>query len=172
MIKRLLPLIIFVVLIGFLYVGLGLNPKKLPSPLINKPFPDIGLTDFKNNEPIFSRQTLLGKVSLVNIWASWCVTCRAEHQVLNSLARQNNLNLVGINYKDKKKDAVLFLKNLGNPFKQIMFDPKGKLGLELGVYATPESFIVDRLGVIRYKHIGELTQRIIDNEINPVLERL
>jgi cytochrome c biogenesis protein CcmG/thiol:disulfide interchange protein DsbE len=170
--NKFIPLALFVVLAVFLYVGLDLDPKKLPSPLIGKTFPNLEVNDFHTGERYFTQDKLKNKVSLINVWASWCVTCRAEHELLNSIAKTNKLQMVGINYKDTKKEGARFLDILGNPFDFVIFDQQGKLGLELGVYATPETFITDKNGVIRFKHIGEITPRIWQAEILPLVEQL
>jgi cytochrome c biogenesis protein CcmG/thiol:disulfide interchange protein DsbE len=170
--KKFLPLILFVVLVGFLYTGLGLDPKKLPSPLIGKAFPNLQVEDFNTAEIYAVEDKLQGKISLVNVWASWCVTCRAEHEMLMHIAKTNSLQILGINYKDTKKDGNIFLARLGNPYDLIVFDPLGKLGLELGVYATPETFIIDQQGIIRFKRIGELTLRIWERQILPLISQL
>lgn len=168
--KKFIPLSIFLVLAIFLYISLSLNPKELPSPFINKPFPEVLATTFKNKN--FSKKQLLNKVSLVNFWASWCVTCRAEHQMLIKIAQEKNLQLIGINYKDTKTEANKYLKMLGNPYRFNVFDNQGKLGLELGVYATPETFIVDKKGIIRFKHTGEITKNIWLKQIKPLFLKL
>ena len=170
--NKFIPLALFVVLAVFLYVGLDLDPKKLPSPLIGKTFPNLEVNDFHTGEKYFTQDRLKNKVSLINVWASWCVTCRAEHELLNNIAKTNRLQMVGINYKDTKKEGARFLDILGNPFDFVIFDQQGKLGLELGVYATPETFITDHNGVIRFKHIGEITPRIWQTEILPLVEQL
>ena len=170
--KKFLPLILFVVLAGFLYIGLGLDPKKLPSPLIGKAFPNLQVEDFNTAEIYAVGDKLQGKISLVNVWASWCTTCRAEHEMLMHIAKTNSLQMLGINYKDTKKDGNIFLDRLGNPYDFIVFDPLGKLGLELGVYATPETFIIDQQGIIRFKRIGELTLRIWERQILPLISQL
>lgn len=167
-----LPLAFFIVLAWFLHDGLGRDSKKLPSPLIGKTFPNLEVEDFQTGEKYHLQNKLKNKVSLVNVWASWCVTCRAEHQILNSIAKQGIVQMVGINYKDTKKEGVYFLKRLGNPFDFIIFDKQGKLGLELGVYATPETFIVDDNSVIRFKHIGGITQHIWQTKMLPLINQL
>ncbi len=169
---KFIPLVVFVVLVWFLYDGLGRDTKKLPSPLIGKTFPNIEVEDFRTGEKYQLHDKLKNKLSLVNVWASWCVTCRAEHQMLNDIAKQNIVQMVGVNYKDTKKEADYFLKRLGNPFDFIIFDKQGNLGLEIGVYATPETFIVDGSGVIRFKHIGEITTSIWQTEILPLISKL
>ncbi|HIM54592.1 MAG TPA: DsbE family thiol:disulfide interchange protein [Gammaproteobacteria bacterium] len=169
---KFLPLVLFVVLAWFLLDGLGKDPKKLPSPLIGKSFPNLEVEDFYSGERYFTQSKLKNKISLVNVWASWCVTCRAEHKVLNDIAATSDLYMIGINYKDTKKEGKRFLDILGDPFKLVVFDHQGKLGLELGVYATPETFILDHDGVIRFKHIGEITPNIWQNEILPLINKL
>jgi cytochrome c biogenesis protein CcmG/thiol:disulfide interchange protein DsbE len=170
--NKFIPLIFFVVLAVFLYIGLGLDSRKLPSPLIGKKFPSQVVEDFNTGETYNVQDTLIGNISLVNVWASWCVTCRAEHEMLNKIAKTDTLNMVGINYKDTKKDAYRYLDILSNPYDNIIFDQSGKLGLELGVYATPETFIVDQYGFIKYKRIGEMTQKIWQEEVLPIVNNL
>ena len=169
---KFLPLALFVVLAYFLLDGLGRDTKKLPSPLIGKTFPNLEVLDFHTGEKYLTQDKLKGKVSLVNVWASWCVTCRAEHEMLNKITKTSTLQMVGINYKDTKEEGQRFLDILGNPFDFVIFDQQGRLGLELGVYATPETFIIDQKGVIRFKHIGEINPRIWQNDILPLINQL
>ena len=169
---KFLPLAMFVVLAWFLLDGLGRDTKKLPSPLIGKTFPNLEVVDFYTGEQHSTQDKLKDKISLVNVWASWCVTCRAEHKMLNDIAATSDLHMVGVNYKDTKEEGGRFLDILGNPFKFVIFDQQGKLGLELGVYATPETFIVDQKVVIRFKHTGEITASIWQDEILPLIEKL
>ncbi|VVM20660.1 Cytochrome c-type biogenesis protein CcmG/DsbE, thiol:disulfide oxidoreductase [uncultured Gammaproteobacteria bacterium] len=169
---KFIPLVVFVVLAWFLYDGLGRDTKKLPSPLIGKNFPNLEVEDFQTGKKYHLQDKLKNQVSLVNVWASWCVTCRAEHQMLNNIAKQDVVQIVGINYKDTKREGKYFLNRLGNPFDFIVFDEQGKLGLELGVYATPETFIVDNKGVIRFKRIGDITTRIWQEEMLPLIQQL
>jgi cytochrome c biogenesis protein CcmG/thiol:disulfide interchange protein DsbE len=172
--KRFLPLIVFFILSIFLYTSLWLNPKELPSPLIGKSFPEFNATTLMDKT--FTKQNLIGKVSLVNVWASWCVTCRAEHAMLMDISKKNkihnNAQIIGINYKDIKVDANKYLNNLGNPYLINVFDEKGMLGLELGVYAVPETFVVDKEGIIRYKYIGEITKKVWLEQIKPLIFKL
>ncbi len=170
--KKFLPLILFFVLASFLYIGLGLDPTKLPSPLLGRAFPNLQVEDFNSAKIYAIQDKLQGKISLVNIWASWCVTCRVEHEILMKIAKTNSLQILGINYKDTRKDGNIFLTRLGNPYDSIVFDQLGKLGLELGVYATPETFIIDQQGIIRFKRIGELTPRIWESKISPLIDEL
>jgi len=169
---KFLPLIIFVVLAWFLYNGLGRDTKKLPSPLIGKTFPNLEVEDFQTGDKYYLQEKLKNKVSLVNVWASWCVTCRAEHRMLNDIAKTKSVQMIGINYKDTKKKGEHFLRILGNPYDFIVFDEQGKLGLELGVYATPETFIVDKNGIIQFKLTGEITPQIWQEEMLPLINQL
>ena len=159
--KKILPLALFVILAGFLYLSLDSNPRKLPSPLVGKIFPTVSETELFSGEPINLNNLFINeKFSLVNVWASWCVTCRAEHTAIMKIAKSENLQMIGINYKDVYADAKNYLEILGNPFDVIVFDPEGKIGLDLGVYATPETFLVNRDGLILYKHIGEINNQV------------
>ncbi len=166
------PLVAFIVLAWFLFDGLGRDTRELPSPLIGKIFPNLEVEDFKTQEKYSTHSVLKGKITLVNVWASWCVTCRAEHHTLVNISNTNSVQMLGINYKDTRKEGEFFLKRLGNPYDKIIFDQAGKLGLELGVYATPETFIVDSQGIIRFKRIGELTPEIWKTKILPLIQQL
>ncbi len=158
--KRYLPLLFFLVLVIFLYIGLSLDTKKLPSPLIGKSFPNLIVKDLSGKN-ISSADMLGNQLSLVNVWASWCVTCLAEHPDLLTIAKEYDVKMIGINYKDRLTDAKTFLKHYGNPYDGIIFDDQGKLGLELGVYATPETFIVNENGIIVAKFIGAISPKLI-----------
>jgi len=159
--KKILPLALFVVLTGFLYLSLDSNPRKLPSPLVGKAFPTVSGTELFSGETINLNDLFINeKFSLVNVWASWCVTCRAEHTAFMNIAKNETLQMIGINYKDVQADAKKYLEMLNNPFDVIVFDQEGKIGLEMGVYATPETFLVNREGLIVYKHIGEINNQI------------
>lgn len=172
-------MVIFVVLAWFLYDGLGRDTKKIPSPLIGKNFPILEVEDFETGDKFQIQTRLKGKVSLVNVWASWCFACRAEHQMLNNIAAKNSLQIVGINYKDnennkdnKKEDGAKFLRLLGNPYDFIVFDEKGKLGLELGVYGVPETYLVDKDGIIKFKRVGEITHAVWQQQMLPLIRQL
>ena len=167
--KKILPLIVFLVVGVFLFLSLNSDPNKLPSPLIGKKFPIIEGTDFYSNETIKLNDLMDNKLALVNVWASWCVTCRKEHQVIMNIAKNTNLKLIGINYKDTKNDGEEYLKVMGNPFDEIVFDPNGEIGMELGVYATPETFLISREGFIIHKHIGEITKEIWNEDFLPLI---
>ena len=170
--KKILPLTLFVVLVGFLYLSLDSNPRKLPSPLVGKAFPDVSGNELFSGETIKLNDLFINeKFSLVNVWASWCVTCRAEHTVIMNTAKNETLQMIGINYKDEQENAKKYLEMLGNPFEVIVFDPEGEIGLELGVYATPETFLVDREGLIVYKHIGEINNQAWQENFVPLINK-
>ena len=166
--KKILPLLVFLVFGVFLFLSLNSDPNKLPSPLVGKKFPIIEGTDFYSNETVKLNDLMDNNLALINVWASWCVTCRKEHQVIMNIAKNNNLKLIGINYKDTKSDGRQYLKVMGNPFDEIVFDPNGEIGMELGVYATPETFLISREGLIIYKHIGEITKEIWNEDFLPL----
>ena len=167
--KKILPLLVFLVVGVFLFLSLNSDPNKLPSPLVGKKFPLIEGTDFYSYETVKLNDLMDNKLALVNVWASWCVTCRKEHQVLMNIAENTNLKLIGINYKDTKRDGGEYLKVMGNPFDEIVFDPNGEIGMELGVYATPETFLISREGLIIHKHIGEITKEIWNENFLPLI---
>jgi len=167
--KKILPLLVFLVVGVFLFLSLNSDPNKLPSPLVGKKFPIIEGTDFYSNETVKLNDLMDNNLALVNVWASWCVTCRKEHQVIMNIAKNTNLKLIGINYKDTKIDGEEYLKVMGNPFDEIVFDPNGEIGMELGVYATPETFLISREGLIIHKHIGEITKEIWNENFLPLI---
>jgi cytochrome c biogenesis protein CcmG/thiol:disulfide interchange protein DsbE len=156
-----IPLILFAVIAAFLGGGIARENKEvLPSPLIDKPFPSFILQQVEAVRQL-TQSDLQGKPMLVNVWATWCPTCKAEHQFLNTLA-DKGIRIIGINYKDDDEEAKVWLRDYGNPYEFNISDPKGKLGLELGVYGAPETFFVDGDGIIRAKHVGDLNQRVWD----------
>ena len=158
--KKIIPLLVFLVIGAFLFLSLNSNPNKLPSPLVGKNFPVIEGVDFYTNKKIKLNDLMGDQLALINVWASWCVTCRKEHKVIMDIAKNNNLKLIGINYKDSRSDGEEYLQVMGNPFDAIIFDPQGKIGMELGVYATPETFLISSDGIIIQKHIGEITKEV------------
>ena len=170
--RTLIPLLVFLVLVGFLYVGLSLQPKDLPSPLVGKAIPQFQLPQLKNPQATFSNADLAGKVTLVNAWASWCVTCRQEHELLMTLVKTNEVALFGINYKDEKADALAYLQQLGDPYVMNGHDLNGRVGIDWGIIATPESFLVDKRGVIRYKANGAITVETWQQTIAPLIAKL
>ena len=169
--KKLIPFFLFVVIAAFLYFSLNDTSSKLPSPLLGKMFPDIEARDFYSDESVLMTNLFNEKISLVNVWASWCVTCRQEHQMMMKIANNKDLQLIGINYKDKRVDGERYLELMGNPFDVIVFDPNGKIGIELGVYATPETFLVDQKGVILYKHIGAIDSQVWEQGFIPHIKK-
>ncbi len=170
--KRFLPLIIFIVLLGFLAVGLGLKPREVPSPLINKPAPAFKLPLLGTPGKQLSQQDLLGQVWMLNVWASWCVACRVEHPLLVDFAKTGAVPIYGLNYKDKSDDAIRWLNNFGNPYKQSLVDAEGLVGIDFGVYGVPETFVIDKAGVIRLKHIGPVTVEVLQGTILPLVKKL
>jgi cytochrome c biogenesis protein CcmG, thiol:disulfide interchange protein DsbE len=170
--RFLLPLGVFVVLVGFFFVGLKLNPREVPSPLIGKPAPQFNLPRLDAVGSQFGPENYRGKVWLLNVWASWCVACREEHPLLVELARQGTVNLIGLNYKDNAVDAQSWLSQFGNPYQLSVMDADGRVGIEYGVYGVPETFIIDKQGIIAYKVIGPITTEILQNTVLPKVAEL
>jgi len=169
MMRFIWPLVAFLVLVAFLYVGLGLNPHEVPSPLIGKPAPAFTLPQLHDPVKQFSAQDMKGKVWLLNVWASWCVSCREEHPVLVELARQNIVPIYGLDYKDKREDGLDWLERGGNPYVLSASDTEGRVGIDYGVYGVPETYVIDKQGVIQYKEIGPVTPQ---NKILPLVAQL
>ena len=169
--KKLIPLILFLVIAVFLYFSLNSISSKLPSPLLGKMFPIVEAKDFYSDESVLLTDLFSDNMSLVNVWASWCVTCRQEHQMMMKIANNKDLQLIGINYKDTRADGERYLEVMGNPFDVIVFDPSGKIGLDLGVYATPETFLVNQQGVILYKHIGAIDSKVWEEGFIPHIKK-
>jgi cytochrome c biogenesis protein CcmG/thiol:disulfide interchange protein DsbE len=167
-----IPLALFVLLLFLLWRGLTLNPHEVPSPLIDKPAPAFALTQLDDPAKVIRRDDLLGKVWLLNVWASWCVACREEHPVLLAFARTKTVPVVGLDYKDQRADALGWLTQFGNPYDVTAFDDRGRVGIDFGVYGVPETFVIDQRGVIRFKHIGPLTPEVIRTRIEPLLKEL
>ena len=169
--KKFIPLILFLFIAVFLYFSLNSNSSKLPSPLLGKMFPNIEAKDFYSDESVLLTDLFSDNISLVNVWASWCVTCRQEHQMMMKIANNKDLQLIGINYKDTRADGERYLEVMGNPFDVIVFDPSGKIGLDLGVYATPETFLVNQQGVILFKHIGAIDSKVWEEDFIPYIKK-
>ena len=167
-----LPLGIFAVLVGFLVVGLNLNPREVPSPLIGKPAPEFKLARLEDPTQSVGRADLLGKVWILNVWASWCVACREEHPLLVEFARRKLVPIYGLNYKDRRDAAERWLARLGNPYDATLADADGRVGIDFGVYGVPETFVIDQAGVIRMKHIGPVTQEVLRDQILPLVKKL
>ena len=190
--KFLVPLLLFFGLAGFLAFGLTLNPREVPSPLIDKPAPDFSLARLDQPEQTFSLKEMQGEVWLLNVWASWCVACRQEHPLLVRMARQKLVPVVGLNYKEVRGDGALnvrgmaleaetalaverargWLSDHGDPYVLSVLDVDGRVGIDFGVYGVPETFLIDAEGRIRYKHIGPITPDSLQQVIMPKVEEL
>jgi cytochrome c biogenesis protein CcmG/thiol:disulfide interchange protein DsbE len=169
--RYVIPLIVFVALAALLAVGLTLDPRRVPSPLIDKPVPRFALPTLHEPDKTFGPAEMQGKVWLLNVWASWCVSCRAEHEVMKKLA-QDGVLLVGLNYKDERADAQAWLARLGNPYQLSAYDRDGRVGIDFGVYGVPETFLIDGAGRIRYKHIGPVSDRDAAEKLLPMIRQL
>ncbi|MFQ5642580.1 MAG: DsbE family thiol:disulfide interchange protein [Thiogranum sp.] len=170
-VRYLAPLLAFIALAALLYKGLGMDPRHVPSPLIDKPAPAFSLPLLQHPDTLMSNTDFKGEVTLFNVWATWCVACRQEHPVLMQLAKQG-VRIIGLNYKDDRNDAKRWLEMYGNPYLANAFDAEGRTGIDWGVYGTPETFVVDKQGIIRHKHIGPLTRESVKNELLPLLQKL
>lgn len=170
--RYVVPLVLFIALAGFLYVGLRLDPREVPSPLIGKPAPAFQLSTLHEPEKQFTPQVMLGKVWLLNVWASWCVSCRQEHPVLMELARAGVVPIYGLDYKDQRNDGLQWLAQHGNPYVLSAYDLDGRVGINYGVYGVPETYLIDQQGVIRYKHIGPISRQALREKILPMVKEL
>ena len=166
------PLAFFVILCIFLGVGLHLNPHEIPSPFIGKPAPEFNLTQLNDPQKNISPKDMRGQVWLLNVWASWCVSCREEHPVLMDFSRQAIVPIIGLNYKDTRKEGIGLLQNEGNPYTVSGFDSDGRVGINYGVYGVPETFVIDKNGIIRMKHVGPVTQEVIAEKLLPLIKQL
>jgi cytochrome c biogenesis protein CcmG, thiol:disulfide interchange protein DsbE len=170
--KFLIPLALFGVLVGFLAVGLNRDPHEIPSPLVNKAAPAFKLEQVVKSDQAFSPADLKGQVWMLNVWASWCVACRSEHPLLVELSRSNVVPVVGLDYKDQRGDGLKFLGQHGDPYTLSALDLDGRVGIDYGVYGVPETFIIDKQGVIRHKQIGPITADALKDTILPLIEKL
>jgi cytochrome c biogenesis protein CcmG, thiol:disulfide interchange protein DsbE len=166
------PLALFAIVAAYFAIGLTKDSRILPSALIDQPAPQFDLAALKDGEPGFSTADLTGQVTLVNVFASWCVPCRAEHPLLMRLARDKVVRIVGLNWKDRKTDAMTWLKELGDPYSLIGHDFSGRAGIEWGVYGVPETYLIDKEGRIRYKKVGPMVESTITDEILPLIKDL
>lgn len=171
MLKYLLPLALFIALAIFLAIGLRLKPGDIPSPLIGRPAPGFVAPRLQEPAKTLAPADMKGKVWLLNVWASWCVSCRSEHPVLNALAAQRRVPIVGLNYKDEGADALNWLRTFGDPYAASIVDRDGRIGIDWGVYGVPETFLIDRRGIIRHKHTGPVTAEDIQRLL-PLIEKL
>ena len=167
-----IPLGVFVVLLGFLGLGLTLNPREVPSPLVGKPAPAFSLPTLGAPAQSLSPQDLRGKVWVLNVWASWCVAFRDEHATLVEMAKLNLVPIYGLNYKDQRPEALGWLERFGNPYVASLSDTDGRVGIDYGVYGVPETFVIDKAGVIRRKFIGPVTPQAVRDEIVPLVAKL
>jgi cytochrome c biogenesis protein CcmG/thiol:disulfide interchange protein DsbE len=172
MMKFILPLVLFLVLVVFLAIGLSRDPREIPSPLIDKAAPTFVLPVLSEPEKSFRSEEMRGKVWLLNAWASWCIACQEEHQLLLQLSKSGLVPIYGLNYKDQPRDARAWLESLGNPYTLSVSDLDGRVGIDYGIYAVPESFLIDRNGVIRYKQIGPITVEALEKKIIPLVKEL
>jgi cytochrome c biogenesis protein CcmG/thiol:disulfide interchange protein DsbE len=172
MLRYVIPLVVFILLVILLSVGLQKDPRLVPSPLIGKPAPVFELPVLGSPEQSFNQQQMLGKVWLFNVWASWCVACRSEHPLINDLASLKLVEIIGLNYKDTPSDAQKWLNRLGNPYQVSVMDSNGRVGIDWGVYGVPETFLVDKKGIIRFKQIGPVTQEVLQDSIIPLIKQL
>ncbi len=170
--RFLVPLGIFLALASFLAVGLNRDPREVPSPLIGKPAPAFSIATLHEPGRVIKHEDLKGKVWMLNVWASWCVACREEHPLLVEFAKAKRVPIYGLNYKDTRQAGMRWLSALGNPYEASLFDEDGRLGLDYGVYGVPETFIIDKQGVVRFKHIGPISPEVLRNKIEPLLRTL
>jgi cytochrome c biogenesis protein CcmG/thiol:disulfide interchange protein DsbE len=171
-VKYLLPLALFAALAIFFAVGLTHDPREVPSPLIDKPAPRFSLQQLHEAQHLFTPEDMKGKVWLLNVWASWCVSCRVEHPLLVEMSRKNVVPIVGLDYKDKREDGVAWLAKFGNPYTLSAWDSDGLVGIDYGVYGVPETFVIDKAGVIRHKQIGPITPEALEKTILPLIRKL
>ncbi len=172
MLRYLIPLVIFVVLAVFLAIGLTRDPHELKSVLINKPAPTFRVPQLKASGKTISNEDMRGKVWLLNVWASWCVACREEHPYLIEYAKSGVVPIYGLNYKDRREDALATLDELGDPYIASAVDLDGRVGIDFGVYGAPETYVIDQGGTIRFKYVGPMMPDVWKEKILPVVQEL
>jgi cytochrome c biogenesis protein CcmG, thiol:disulfide interchange protein DsbE len=172
MYRYLAPFFVFAGLVVLFVFGLHNDPKLVPSPFIDKPIPVFELPGLRDPSAKISSDSMKGEVALLNVWATWCIPCRQEHPLLVDLAGSSSVKIYGLNYKDVRDDAIVWLEKLGDPYQQVFFDEEGKTGIDLGVYGVPETFVLDAQGIVRYKHIGPLTADIMRDVVRPIISEL
>jgi cytochrome c biogenesis protein CcmG/thiol:disulfide interchange protein DsbE len=170
--RRVLPVVLFLLLVAILGYGLTRDPSLVSSPLIGKPMPEFSLPLLSDAQKNIGSSDLRGNVYLLNVWASWCAACRVEHPLLMQLSEQGVLPIYGLNYRDSREDARAWLERYGNPYQAVAFDAQGDVGMDLGVYGAPETYLVDRNGVIAYKHIGPVTDEVWQQQLRPKIAEL
>ncbi len=167
-----IPLAIFIALAALLFRGLALDPTAMPSALIDDPVPEFSLSDLRDPERLLNREALLGEVALLNVWGTWCPSCLVEHPFLIKLAEREKLPIIGLAYKDDRDKALQWLARLGDPYVVTIFDPDGTLGIDLGVFGAPETYVLDHRGVIRYKHVGVVNEQVWQERLEPLIGEL
>ncbi|MEE2762431.1 MAG: DsbE family thiol:disulfide interchange protein [Pseudomonadota bacterium] len=167
-----LPLVVAVVLGMVLFAGIGKDPTKLESALLGQPVPAFSLEDLDNPGQQLDASLFQGQVQLLNVWGTWCPACRDEHDDLMWLAREQGVSIVGLNYKDNRDDALVWLDRLGDPYSTNIYDPQGRLGFDLGVYGAPETFVIDAQGVVRYRHVGVVNKKVWQDTLLPVINQV
>ena len=172
MLRYLIPLGLFVILVIFLAIGLTRDPNELPSALLDKPAPTFRLPQLKEPEKTFSAEDMRGKVWMLNVWASWCVACRDEHPYLFEYQKSGAVPIYGLNYKDRREDAIAWLGELGDPYVASAVDLDGRVGIDYGVYGAPETYVIDQAGMIRYKHVGPISPDVWSQKILPLVHEL
>lgn len=172
MMRFILPLVIFLILSVFLYKGLGRDTREVPSPLVGKPAPAFSLPLLYEPAKQFSPKEMLGRVWLLNVWASWCEACKDEHPVLMQFASEKVVPVVGVDYKDKADDGIATLKKAGDPYSLVISDADGKVGFDYGVYGVPETYVIDKAGIIRFKLIGAVTAQNLREVLLPLISEL
>ena len=172
MLKYLIPLVLFLVLVVFLAIGLRRDPQKLPSALLNKPAPTFRLPQLKDETKTFSAEDMKGKVWLLNVWASWCIACREEHEHLSEYAKSGVAPIIGLNYKDRREDALAWLGEFGDPYQLSAVDFDGRVAIDYGVYGAPETYVIDQNGTIRHKYVGPVMPDVWSQEILPIIQKL
>jgi cytochrome c biogenesis protein CcmG/thiol:disulfide interchange protein DsbE len=170
--KRWLPLVLFLVLVGFFAKGLFLNPREVPSPFIGRTAPAFTLPLVGDANASFAPADMKGKVWLLNVWAPWCVSCRREHPVLMQIARSGRVPIVGLNWKDKEREAEALLERTGSPYVAVPDDLDGRVGINYGVTGTPETYLIDRAGIVRMKHVGPISNEVWQKRFDPKLREL
>ena len=168
----LIPLVLFIALVAFLLIGLRRDPHEVPSPLINKPAPAFQLPQLQEPTKTFTAQEMRGKVWLLNVWATWCVACREEHPLLVAYSKTGKVPIYGLDYKDDRAAALRLLSEEGNPYVLSVSDTDGRVAIDYGVYGAPESYLIDRNGVIRFKQIGPITEDVWQKQILPLAKQL
>jgi cytochrome c biogenesis protein CcmG/thiol:disulfide interchange protein DsbE len=172
MFKYFVPLLIFIGLVVLFMLGLQNDPKLVPSPFIGKPVPEFALPRLDQPTTVLKSTDLIGDTALINIWATWCIPCRQEHPLLMDLAKNSDVKIYGLNYKDVRNDALVWLEQLGNPYDFVLVDEDGRVGIDLGAYGVPETFVIDRHGIIHYKHVGPLNEHVMAEIIIPLIGEL